>query len=211
MSILSTIKSHIILFIMQSSFYEWMVVHVIPFIRISFYYSDMCGYKYKRAYKLLKPGDIILCKDDWKLTSWLIPGELTHACLCVDKGEYIEFEVAEMHRAGFIKSSFYDPFRESTRLVILRCVDWDNTYVKQVIERCRLFEDVPYDITFEFGVKALYCSELIYQSDFEKRLEVSIEDLLGLGRPYISPMGLYNAKNVDIIYDSSVDIQTMTI
>jgi len=52
------------------------------------------------------------------------------------------------------------------------------------------------------GVKALYCSELVYQSDFERRLDVNLEDLAGLGRKYISPDGLYKAKNVRVVWDS---------
>ena len=103
---------------MQSEFYEYIITKIIPFIRISFYYSSMRGYKYKRAYKLLKPGDIILCRDSWKLTSLLIPGKYTHAALCVEKKKYSEFEIAEMGHNGFVKSTFYDLLRESTELII---------------------------------------------------------------------------------------------
>lgn len=210
-NIIKTVRSRIILFVMQSRFYGWMISKIIPFIRISFYYSPMRGYKYKRAYNLVKAGDIILCCDKWKLTNWLIPGDLTHACLCVDRGDGVEFEIAEMTYRGFTKSSFYDPFRESTRFVILRCRDWDDEYTKKVVEKCKSFDGLPYDITFEMGIKSLYCSELIYQADFERRLKVSIGDLLGLGRPYISPMGLRNATNVDLIYDSDSDSRRMIV
>ena len=194
---------------MQSYFYNWTMRYIIPFIRISFYYSDMRGYKYKRAYKLLRVGDIIVCKDKWKLTTWLIPGEFSHTCLCVDKendGE-LEFEIAEMTHNGFTKSTFYDIFRESTRLVILRCKDWDDNYISKVIDKCKSFNNVPYDTSFVLGVKALYCSEMIYEADFQGRLKVSLEDLMGLGRPYISPIGIYNAENVEKIWDSDNEIR----
>jgi hypothetical protein len=164
----------------------------------------MSGDKYKKAYILLKPGDIILTKDKWKLTNWLIPGEFSHACLCVGKeGDCkSEFEIVEMTHKGFTKSEFYDVFREATRLVILRCTDWGAIYTINVIDKCKSFEGVPYDISFTLGVKALYCSELIYESDFDHILDVSLEDLMGLGIPYISPIGLYHAKNIEIIWDS---------
>jgi len=211
MNIFTTIKSRIVLWIMQSRIYNWLIVKVIPFIRISFYYSDMRGYKYKRAYKLLKVGDIIVCKDKWKLTTWLIPGEFSHAALCIAKGDdgELEFEIAEMTHNGFTKSTFYDIFRESTRLVILRCKDWDENYINKVVNKCKSFNDTPYDNSFVLGVKALYCSELIYESDFQGRLKVSLEDLMGLGRPYISPIGIYNAENVEKIWDSDVEVRYM--
>jgi hypothetical protein len=164
----------------------------------------MRGDKYKEAYEKIKPGDIILCRDSWKLTSWLIPGKYSHAALCVDKGMYTKFEVAEMGHKGFTESTFYDIFAESTDIAILRCKDWDKEYIKKVIEKCKSFENTPYDITFSFKIEALYCSELIYHSDIEKRLQISLEDLVGIGRPYISPMGLYKAKNCEIIWDSEL-------
>jgi len=199
---LMSLKSRIVLFIMQSKFYNWVLSKIIPFIRISFYYSNMRGFKFKRAYKILRVGDIILCKDSWKLTTWLIPGEFSHAALCVDKEEYSEYEIAEMTHKGFTKSTFYDIFRESTRLVILRCKDWDVDYIKKVVNKCKSFEGLSYDNMFEFGIKSLYCSEMIYEADEEKRLIVSIEDLMGLGKPYISPIGIYHAKNAEVVWDS---------
>jgi len=154
-----------------------------------------------RGYKILQPGDIIITNDKWKLTSLLVPGEWTHAALCVDKGS--EFEVAEMTHTDFTRSTFFDLCRESTRLVILRCVAWDAEYVKKVIETCLSFKDAEYDIKFEYGVKALYCSELVVSSDVEKRLQASDEDILGLGMKYISPTGIYKAKNVEVVWDSN--------
>jgi len=167
----------------------------------------MRGRKYKHAYVLLNPGDIIVSKDKYKLTTYLIPGEFAHAALCVDKNMsgLCPFEIAEMTHLGFTKSTFYDVFREATRIVILRCRNWDHKYIDKVISNCEFFEGVPYDNTFELGIKALYCSELIYEADVEHRLQVSLEDLMGLGRPYISPIGLLHAKNVDIIYDSKME------
>jgi len=151
----------------------------------------------------LQPGDIILTRDNWKLTSFLIPGHLIHAALCVAKDDTDPlFEVAEMVRTGYRKSEFYDICHEADHVVILRCTDWDEEYVKRVVETCLSFDGLDYDVKFELGVKTLYCSELIVASDPEKRLDVSYADLIGLGRPYISPMGIYKAKNVELIWDS---------
>ena len=195
-----SLKVRFILSIMESRLYAW-VMDKIPFIRFSFYYTSVHGDKYKAGYKLLKPGDIILSRDNWKLTSFLIPGDLVHAALCVSKATE-DFEIAEMTRVGYRKSEFYDVCHEADRIVILRCDDWDDDYVPKVIETCLSYEGLDYDIKFELGVKSLYCSELIVASDPEKRLIVSYDDLVGLGRLYLSPMGIYNADNIKVIWDS---------
>ena len=44
-------------------------------------------------------------------------------------------------------------------------------------------------------------------SDFEKRLDISLEDLAGLGTPYISPTGLLRAKNCDVVWDSDAEVR----
>ena len=190
-----------ILMLFESPIYKWLILKLFPYVRFTCYYTSFRGWKYMRGYKILQPGDIIITNDKWKLTSLLVPGEWTHAALCVDKGS--EFEVAEMTHTDFTRSTFFDLCRESTRLVILRCVAWDAEYVKKVIETCLSFKDAEYDIKFEYGVKALYCSELVVSSDVEKRLQASDEDILGLGMKYISPTGIYKAKNVEVVWDSN--------
>ena len=195
------IWSRLALSVMESRAYAWVLYYIVPFIRFSFYYTSMRGKHYREGYALLQPGDIILTRDNWKLTSFLIPGHLIHAALCVSK-DGDGFEVAEMVSTGYRKSEFDDACHEADHVVILRCKDWDEEYTKQVIATCLSFDGLNYDIKFELGIKTLYCSELIVASDPEKRLKVSYDDLIGIGRPYISPMGIYSAENVELIWDS---------
>lgn len=200
----------LILAVMQSRFYAWLLMHVVPYIRFSVYYTSLRGKKYAAGYALLKPGHILLTIDRKKLTTLLIPGEFTHAALCVGKvgsPSYPGFEVAEMTHSNFTQSHFFDICKESDRVVILECTDFDHQYVANMIEECLEFKDATYDVAFDLGVKALYCSELVWQADFEKRLQVSLDDLVGIGRPYISPTGLSKAKNVRVVWDS--DKETM--
>jgi len=177
------------------------------------YYTALRGWKYQRGYKLLQPGDILLTADKKKLTTLLIPGEFTHAALCVDKG--VEFEVTEMTHTDYTKSTFFDLCKEADRVVILRCKDWDAEYTKKVIEKCKSFIDAKYDVDFELGINSLYCSELVYQSDFERRLQCDLEDLVGLGRPYISPTGIWKVysegKNAMLIWDSKNELDYICI
>jgi hypothetical protein len=158
-----------------------------------------------RGYKLLQPGDIILTNDAWKLTSFLIPGQWTHAALCVTRDS--EFEIAEMTHTNFTRSTFFDLCKEATRVMILRCQEWDAEYIPKVIQKCLSFSRAQYDIRFCQGPEALYCSELIVESDFEHRLKASNEDILGLGMPYVSPTGISLADNVVVIWDSDNEIQ----
>ncbi len=186
-----------------------MLKHVIPYIRFTTYYTSLRGAKYHDGYKKLEPGHIILTIDKKKLTSLLIPGDFAHAALCVSKfSDSGNYEIAEMTHTDYTKSYFFDLCKEADRVVIMKCLDWDEEYTKKVTAKCLEFEDAVYDVKFDFGVKQLYCSELVYQSDFERRLDVNLEDLAGLGRAYISPTGLYKAKNVQLIWDSRFPVLT---
>ena len=185
---------------MQTRFYSWLLLNVIPYIRFTTYYTSLRGWKYLRGYALLRSGDIILTLDRKKLTSLLIPGDFSHAALCVDKGQ--EWEVSEMTHTNYTKSCFFDICKESDRVIILRCDDWDKEYIENVIAACKSLDLATYDTRFTFDIQTLYCSELIYQSDYEQRLDINLEDIEGLGTLYISPTGLSKAKNCSWIWDS---------
>ena len=108
-----------------------------------------------------------------------------------------------MTHNDYTKSTVSDFCYESTRVVVLRCTDFGVAYTSKVINKCKSLEDVPYDYKFELGVEALSCSELVYEADLEKRLDVNLEDVVGLGQLYISPTGLWNAKNVTVVIDTN--------
>lgn len=185
---------------MSTKLYAWLLKHVIPYIRFTTYYTDFPGHRFYSGYAILRPGDIILTQDRKKLTGKLIPGEFAHAALCVSKNK--RWEVSEMTHDDYRKSTFFDICKESDRVVIIRCTDWDKEYTKKVVARCKSFEGSKYDAQFSLGVKALYCSELVWEADFERRLAVSLDDLAGIGRPYISPDGLYKGLNTHRVWDS---------
>lgn len=154
-----------------------------------------------RGYNILEPGNYILTNDAWKLTGFLVPNVWTHAAYCLRKNS--EFEIAEMTHTNYTRSTFYDLCKEATRVSIWECDDWDQEYIKKVLTpTCLSFKDTPYDVKLERGPKALYCSEMIVESDKEGRLKVSDEDILGLGMPYVSPYGLSRATNARCKWDS---------
>ena len=190
----------LILKLTETAPYRWLLLKVIPYIRFSMYYTSIRGWQYMDGYQRLNPGDIVLTNDKWKLTSLLIPGEWSHAALCVSKG--CDFEIAEMTHTNFTKSTFFDLCHEATRVGIFRCVDWDYGYTLKVIRQCLSFASCEYDVSFEQGPEALYCSELVVESDLEHRLKVNNEDAMGLGMPYVSPTGISKATNIVKIWDS---------
>ena len=185
---------------MQTNFYAWLVKKVIPYIRFTTYYTSMRGIKYHKIYDAIKPGDIILTTDKRKLTTFLIPGEWAHAAVCVSKDK--TFEVAEMTHTDYTKSTVADVCFEADRVRVLRGNDFTPEYTEKFIEKCKSFDGVPYDDQFVLGVKALSCSELVWASDYEDRLGVSLKDVAGLGRDYISPTGIFKAKHIDLVIDS---------
>jgi hypothetical protein len=186
--------------LMTTRVYHWLLKHVIPYIRLTTYYTSMRGVKYHAVYDAIQPGDIILSVDDKKLTTFLIGGEFSHAAMCVSKDK--KWEVSEMTHTDYTKSTVSDICYEASRVVVLRCRDFDEKYTQAVVDKCKSFDGVPYDNMFELGVEALSCSELVYEADFERRLDVNLEDVVGLGQLYISPTGLWNSINTIIVADT---------
>ncbi len=197
-------RRRLLIRVMNWGLYIWFLRDVFPYIRFSLYYTKLRGRDYQRGYEILRPGDILLTRDDHKLSTFCIPGKYPHAALCVgrvDLGD--DYEVAEMLADGFTKSNFFDICHESDHVLILRCNDWDADYIEKVVKKCRTFSDSPYDFQFTFGVKALYCSELVHQADAERRLQLTIEDAMGLGIVnYVAPQDILDAPNTYIAWDS---------
>ncbi|MFA5344675.1 MAG: YiiX/YebB-like N1pC/P60 family cysteine hydrolase [Candidatus Omnitrophota bacterium] len=173
--------------------YLFVVRDILPYARISWGHTRLTGKKYREGYKLLKPGHIILSTDEERISSFLTPGDLDHAAICVGVGS--DYEIGEMTHLGYTQSLFFDICHTSDRVVILDCTDWDDEYKQRVIEKCRSLVGMQYDFQFEVGDTVLYCSELVFCCDIEKRLEMVFGD-------YILPEDIYKAKNVKVIWDS---------
>lgn len=195
------IKKALISWFLNTKINRWFMGKILPYLRFSMYYTKISGKQYHAGYELLRPGHIILTTDKKKLTTMLIPGEWSHAALCV--GKYPEkFEVCEMTHLNFHKTHFFDLCKEADRVRILECPDFSAKYVQEMIDKCISFENALYDVEFELGIEALYCSELVYQSDFKRVLQVDLSDIAGLNQLYISPDGINAAKNVKLVWDS---------
>jgi uncharacterized protein YycO len=151
-------------------------------------------------YNKLKPGDVLLTLDKKKLTSFLIPGNFSHAAMCVSKDHL--WEVSEMTHKNYTISTFFDICKESDRVVIMRCMEATPEQINKAIDKCKSFKNSKYDITFTLGIESLYCSELIYQSYENNLIGADLSDLVGLGKPYLSPDGIFYSKNLYVVDDS---------
>lgn len=207
MKFLKSIKSKFIVWILSGKTYAWALKYIIPYVRFSMYYSKFPGVKYHIAYALMEPGDILLTTDPKKLTTILIGGDWAHAAVSVSKDK--NFEIAEMTHKDYTKSTLFDVCKESERIRILRFPFSSNAHRDAFIRFIKSLDYTKYDPGFSFGVEMLYCSELPYQADmmcrqegFPPLLDVNLEDLVGIGRLYLSPTGLANGKNAVVIYDS---------
>lgn len=212
-----------LIWLMQTNIYELVLLHILPNIRFTTKPSDVEGWQHEQLDAILEPGDFLVAIDTHNATGAMIPkvtggaiinGEeicVSHAAFCVAKGEGATkcgYEIAEMEAEGYTRSTFYDICKRADRVLICTCTDWDADYKQKMIAKCFTFKKAHYNVQFalgmlKMGVRFLACSELVYENDFEHRLKVNLEDSAGIGRPYISPKGLLQAKNIVIKADSA--------
>jgi hypothetical protein len=182
---------------MSTFFYQYLVGWVLPSIRWKRY--QVPGNVFSEFKRVVQSGDIVLTKTKGKLVSQIVPGAYAHAALCIADGRHLRF--AEMSHYNYAEIDAVSLVGEVTSICVLKIVDMDEAYLEAMIDECRCFSDRKYDKQFQHGCDALYCSELIYESDFEKRIGASAEDLVGLGTPYVSPMGLRDASGVRVVME----------
>lgn len=197
---MTKICKRLILWIIHTKFYFYLLKHVIPFVRFSTYYTKLNGYQYHQLYNQLEVGDIIVTIDKKKLTSLLIPGEFSHAAMCVSKDG--AWEVSEMTHTDYTKSCFFDICKESDRVVILSVKNATDEEKQNAVYKCKSLVDAKYDTLFTLGIEALYCSELCLVSWGNDKLLADLSDFAGIGQPYISPTDLYEAEGLYIKADS---------
>ncbi len=230
-------RKKILLWIMDTRIYKFVLKKIAPYIRFSMGYSKMRGINYHEGYRHVRPGIMAGTIDYSKLTGIMIPkvtgGILAHCGICFNKRTgtqaetdwTVRFNGKEVYRAGlemaemthndFTLSDFYDMCKEADRVILFSCDDWDAEYVTELNKRVLYLHDSVYDIKFGFGIEALYCSELIYHADKlanggEPRIQCDVSDLMGLGQKYISPDGLLCAKNVRVVWDSKRELDGLT-
>ena len=189
------LKTKVLLWLMSTRVYRFLLKYVIP--EITIFHGPGPSYFFKeRLRRDMRPGDVLLSKSAFHLTNLLIGGRFSHGAMVVDQDA-----IAEMKANDFDVVSVNDFCKGATRVALLRIKPTDDYYGAQMAARARTFEDREYDTSFELGVSALYCSELPMQADFEGRMQCDLSDLVGMGRPYISPEGLYSAQGLEVVME----------
>ncbi len=189
------LKVKLILWLMKSRAYRFFLKYIIP--NLTFFTATGPNYYFKeRVRERMKPGDVLLSKSSGHLTNVLIGGTYSHAALVVGPNR-----IAEMTANGFDIVDVDKFCKQSTRICLQRLKNEDDNYGTLMSGKALEFTNAEYDLDFTLGVETLYCSELCYQSDFEKRFNCDLTDLAGIGRPYISPVGLYEARGLKIVLE----------
>lgn len=208
----------LVFWLMDTSLYSNILKHIMPFIRLSLYYPKFRKFMFGKLYYALQPGDILFSIDYNKLTTKFIGGEWSHVGICVGKGRG-KVEVVEMTHHDFHETDFFQFCKESERVAIGRIDDprWSiDEFIKNVwAEKGSKYNDTfrakekhdprKHGPTNKNGGKIHkfnYCSQLPMAADRENIIDANWEDLAGLGVPYISPTGLFHAKNMKLIADS---------
>lgn len=186
-------------YLIRTKIWKWLLIKIIPYIRAP-YYTSIRGNAYYNGYRYLKAGDILLSIDKKKLTTLLVPGEFTHASFCVGVRPVEDFEIIEADHLGVIKSDFFDICKEADRVVILRCKDWPDDYISQVIINAKQLIGLEYDYKFDLESKNPYCAEVIYKSDWLKLAKIKTVEFLK--EKYVSPDSYYYGENIERIWDS---------
>jgi len=192
----------IVLFLMQTRAYRYLMRYVVPKIRFSTSYGHLTGKHYKHISDMIEPGDVIQVSDPWKLTGLLIPG-WDHSELVLDD----EGNSVGCHAEGLRYSLLFDTLKECKEVRILRCKDraWAEFAAlngAELFERNKI-NPITYDLMFSLGVEALYCHELIMFCYPMIRFDLS--DAAGLGLPYLSALGIAENEAFQLVFDSTKD------
>jgi len=200
------LRKRLLVSMMKTDTYSWAVLNVVPKIRFSTGLTKVAGWQFQLLHELMEPSDILLTIDNnnlaGKMITRLTNGRVAHAAQCISKGG--EWETSEMTQAGYTQTTLFDVCKHADRVILATCADWDETYKRAVVQKNLSFSGSKYDTKFSLDVKFLACSELIYHSDFEHRLQVDLADIAKIGQPYISPEGILQAKNLVIKLDTDL-------
>jgi len=208
------IYRRIFFWVASTKVWQFVLTWVIPAIRfgkMSFPFEV-----YDALVGSIKIGDTLLVRDPQKFSHIIIGGEYSHAGICTEilaSGTPI---IAEMGHAGFQEVNLLKFLGYSRKIVSIRPINQSapqknpsmvgvaqSNYGQAMANWARHIglSSKGYDFSFAFGEKALYCSELCYLADYEKRYQANLQDLAGLGHEYISPDGLFKAKGALRVFE----------
>ena len=123
-----------------------------PHVTAEFYY--LCR-------TMLQPGDILISREDLKLTNVFIPGFWSHVAIYVGKAKFDE-TVVEAIGKGVVQTPFVQWVLQKDHVAVLRFKDAAFEEALTAAHFAILQEGKPYDYQIQPGTKAWYCAELAW-------------------------------------------------
>jgi hypothetical protein len=97
-------------------------------------------------------------------------------------------------RAGYLDRSLDDMLIQHNSVLIVECLNFDDVYIKKMIEYSLNFKDRPFDyILNKWRSNTIFCSEFIQRIDFENRLG---------GKVVWRPINITRKKDMITVYKS---------
>jgi uncharacterized protein YycO len=135
-------------------------------------------------------GDVLLTTRRGSLTSRLIPGFWSHAAIVVDGDAVVHATYPNVSR-----SSITELVLGATDVMIVRPVFADGEQRGTAIRWALMQLGHPYDLGFEHGVDAFYCSELVWLAYGAAVPEWSFDARKRLGVATVTPQDLADADD----------------
>lgn len=176
--------------VMSTWVMQWVIKFVVPKVRFTVTPPRMNSGQYSAFEQSIQPGDLVFSVDRAKLSTVLIGGSWAHVGI-VDSDKMI----VEAH---FPKSRRIHPAEFCFTSDVVALARPESTWVaEKLARRAKNLIGYPYDTFFQEGDRALYCSELVKQADYENELGFSPDADAGYDRTkIIKPDDLYMAENI---------------
>jgi uncharacterized protein YycO len=114
---------------------------------------------YREIKALAKPGHVLISRVRGEFSNLFIPGTWSHAAFVLDENTVME---ATFH--GVVKTDLIDFVLKKDYVALLEDKFCTPEQRAKAVVAAYSFEGLPYDKLFDQGVKALYCSELVYEA-----------------------------------------------
>jgi uncharacterized protein YycO len=117
------------------------------------------GSLYVTAMGRIRPGDIILTRTAWRPTNLIFPGRWTHVLIVLREDLLVEAKLPRVRESYLV-----DVWASASSVKIVRPRFMTAAQLAEAALVARGMVGTPYDLEFEPGPKALYCSELVWRA-----------------------------------------------